>query len=246
MPPLIQVFAHLPQDDLHPPHVVVQELHHLFALPQYVQHLNNSWFDLWSKWISQTTQSDFSRVFHHLFPRILESTRQFMTQINLNIVFSCHIIIWQNWHLWRLSSFWKQKYNQIQRHSFVVREWFLTYKICVSLLVYTNLLKFNLMANISWIWFRVTQFCRIWCNKVGSSREYLLKNNKYIRFAETFNKWYINTSARFFDQQYHTIICCGFSESCSWNFCGIIFSTLLVKYCRQLLRDSIQVNRISF
>ena len=123
---------------------------------------------------------------------------------------------------------------------------FLAYEICVSLLVYTNLLKFNLMANISWIWFRVTQFCRIWCNKVGRSREYLLKNNKYISFAVTFNRLYINTSARFFDQQYHTIICCGFSESCSWNFCGIIFSTLLVKYCRQLLQDSIQVNRISF
>ena len=41
-PPLIQVFDYLPQDDLHPPHVGVQELHHLFALPQSVQHLNNS------------------------------------------------------------------------------------------------------------------------------------------------------------------------------------------------------------
>ena len=201
-------------------------------------------------------QSDFSIVFHHLFPRILESTRQFVTKINLNVVFYCHIIIWQNWHLWRLSSFWK--YNETRDASLlqishrlidILLFWgngFLAYEICVSLLVYTNLLKFNLMANISWIWFRVTQFCRIWCNTVGSSREYLLKNNKYIRFAETFNRWYINTSARFFDQQYHTIICCGFSESCSWNFCGIIFSTLLVKYCRQLLRDSIQVNRISF
>ena len=64
-PGLLQVVAHLPQVVLHHPqagelhHLPCHYLNHLLALLQPVRHLDSNWSDLWSRWISQTTENRF-------------------------------------------------------------------------------------------------------------------------------------------------------------------------------------------